>query len=114
MRASDAPTRAALANAGFTTHDALRDHVKANSADLILCCELTIGYKHLELTGYTLAASQIDQASLSVPSSLQPHTALSYRFVPKIKTRAGTNLSAVQVYKDALSSWDRLFKLLGF
>jgi hypothetical protein len=110
---TDPATRSALAKATLTTHDAIRDYVKAKSPEVTLCWELTNGYKHCELTGYTLAASQIDQATLSAVSSLSPNTALAYRFVPKVKTKADANLPALGVYKDALSFWERFFKQLG-
>jgi hypothetical protein len=111
---NDATTRAALMKAGLKTFDAIRDYVKANSPELTLCWEITNGYKHCELDGYTLKASQIDQAMLSAPLSLPPDTALAYRFVPKIKTKAGGNFPALQVYKDALSFWEGFFNKLGF
>jgi len=56
---------------------------------------------------------QIDQTALSAPSTLPPDTPLANRFVSKIKTKAGANLPALQVYKGALSFWDRFFKQLG-
>jgi hypothetical protein len=110
---NDAATRAAVTEAGLKTYEAIRDYVKSKSPELTLCWELTNGYKHCELSGYSLTASQIDQATLSAPLSLAPDTALAYRFVPKIKTTAGANLPAIQVYKDALSFWDGFFKQIG-
>jgi hypothetical protein len=50
---------------------------------------------------------------LSAPLSLPPDTALAYRWLPKIKTKAGENFPALQVYKDALSFWEGFFKKLG-
>jgi hypothetical protein len=110
---NDAATRAVLTKAALTTYEAIRDYVKSKSPDLTLCWELTNGYKHCELTGHTLTVAQIDQATLSSVSSLPPDTALAHRFVPKIKTKAGGNLPALKVYKDALSFWEGLFKQLG-
>ena len=109
----DSGVKSALAKAGMTTKKAIRDHVKANSRELMLCWELTNGYKHCELTGYLLTASEIDEASLSAPSALSPDTRIAYRFVPKITTKDGAKLFAVQVYKDAFAYWDRLFKHLN-
>ena len=105
-------TRSALATAGFNTKEAIRDHVKANSPSLTLCWEITNGYKHYELSGHTLKLSQIDKAALSAPP-MHPDQPLAYQFVPKVKTKAGANLSAVDVYKDALVFWNNLFKKLG-
>lgn len=110
---NDANTQIALSKVGLTTYEAVRNHVKANSQALTLCWEVTNGYKHCELNGYALKASQIDQAMLSAPSSLPPNTVLAYRFVPKIKTKAGGNFAALQVYKDALLFWEGLFNQLG-
>jgi hypothetical protein len=110
---SDVATRVALTKAGLEAPDALRDHVKLHSPELTLCWEVTNGYKHCELTGYTLKMSQIDQAMLSAVSSLSPDSALGYRFVPKIKTKAGANLPAGQVYKNAVSFWEGFFEQHG-
>jgi hypothetical protein len=110
---NDPTTKAALSRAGLKTSEAIRDHVKVNSPALTLCWEVTNGYKHCELNGHTLKASQIDEAMLSAPLSLPPNTTLAYRFVPKIKTKAGGNFAALQVYKDALSFWEGVFKQLG-
>ena len=110
---NDPATKAALVKFKLTSHDAIRDHVKNNSAALTLCWEITNGYKHCELQGYTLKSSQVDEAALSVPASLMPDRPLAHQFVPKIKAKVGANLPAVQVYKDALSFWDGFFKQLG-
>lgn len=110
---TDPATKAALAKAGLMNKEAIRDEVKANSAPLTLCWEVTNGYKHCEVTGMTLKLSQIDKALLSAPP-LRPDQPLAYQFVPKIKTKAGANLPAVQVYKDALAYWDAFFTKLGF
>lgn len=71
---TNAATKSALAKAGFTDHEAIRDHVKANSPALTLCWEITNGYKHCELSGYTMTMSQIDKAALSAPLGLPPDT----------------------------------------
>jgi len=104
---TDSSTRSALATVGLNTKEAIRDHVQANSSSLTLCWEITNGYKHCELAGHTLRLSQIDRAALSVPP-MHPDQPLAYQFVPKIKTKAGANLSAVDVYKDALEFWNIL------
>jgi hypothetical protein len=109
----DSTTQSALAKAGFADHKAIRDHVIANSPALTLCWEITNGYKHCELSGYTMTVSQIDKAALSAPSSLPPDHPLAYRFVPKIKTKAGANLSALDVYKDALAFWETFLTRVG-
>jgi hypothetical protein len=110
---SDSTTRSALAKAGFADYKAIRDHVKANSPALTLCWEVTNGYKHCELSGYTMTVSQIGEAALSAHSSLPPDHPLAYRFVPKIKTKAGANLSALDVYKDALAFWQTFLTGVG-
>ena len=109
---NDATTRAALATAGLNNFEAIRDYVKANSSELTLCWEITNGYKHYELVGHTLKVSQVDQAALSAVTSLPPNAAIAYGFVPKVKTKAGANLHALQVYKDALAYWEGFFKKL--
>jgi hypothetical protein len=110
---NDEATRASLEKAGFINYGRIRDHVKAQSAALTLCWELTNGYKHCELSGYTFAASQIDQATLSALSSLAPDDPIAYRFVPKVKTKVGGNLPALQVYREALSFWLAFFERLS-
>ena len=95
---TDPATKAALSTARLTNFEIIRDHVKASSEELTLCWEMTNGYKHCEL---------------SAASDPRPEHALTYRFVPKIKTNAGDNLSAVQVYKAALSFWESFFIRLG-
>jgi len=110
-KTTDPATKAALDKEGLTNFESIRDHVKAHSEALTLCWEVTNGYKHCELSGYTLHVSQINHADLSAASD--PWHALTYRFVPKIRTNAGDNLSALQVYKDALSFWNNFFNRLG-
>jgi hypothetical protein len=110
---TDTATRTALAAAGYADYESIRNYVKANSPALTLWWEVTNGYKHCELTGYTLTASQIDKAELSAPLSLPPGHPIAFRFVPKIKTKAGENLPALDVYKDALAFWDGFFKNVG-
>jgi hypothetical protein len=108
---NDPATKAALGAAGLTNFEIIRNHVKARSGALTLCWEVTNGYKHCELRGFTRNASQINHADVSAASD--PRHALAYRFVPKIRTNAGDNLSAVQAYKDALSFWNNFFNRLG-
>ncbi len=110
---TDAATRAAVASAGLNDYASIRDRVKADSPALTLCWEITNGDKHCELVGYTLKMSQIERASLSASSILRPDQPLAFRFVPKIKTKAGANISALDVYKDALAFWRNFFGGMG-
>jgi hypothetical protein len=109
---NDPQTRALLTNAGFNSYESIREHVKSNSPELALCWEVTNGYKHCELSGHTLRLSQIDKAMLSAPP-LSPDRPLAYQFVPKIKTKAGANMPAVQVFQDAVAFWRTFFGRLG-
>jgi hypothetical protein len=110
---TDAITRSALTKAGFAGRNSIRDHIMANSPELKLCWEVTNGYKHCELIGHTRTLSQIERAALSAPSSLPPDHPLGYRFVPKIKTKAGANIPALDVYNDALAFWETFLTGMG-
>ena len=110
---TDSTTRSALARTGFADYKTIRDHVMASSPTLTLCWEITNGYRHCELKGHTMTASQIDRAALSAPSNWPPNHPLAYRFVPKIKTKAGANLPVLDVYKDALAYWEAFLTGVG-
>ena len=97
----------------FEDYKTIRDHVMASSPSLTLWWEITNGYKHCELKGHTMTASQIDRAALSAPSNSPPNHPLVYRFVPKVKTKAGANLSVLDVYKDALAYWEAFLTRVG-
>jgi hypothetical protein len=110
---TDPTIRNACAKVGLATEKSIRKYVLENSPSLKLCWEVTNGYKHFKLKGDTLKHSQVDEAGLSAPSGLPSTEPLGHRFKPKIKTKAGRNLPALDVYKDALAYWEAFLSRVG-